>query len=564
MCNQFLENLERRTLLAGVTLLTHGRDGHLWGFVNTAAADITARLGGPSQVPQYILKLTPDSNDGHLVTSISHVDGTTSPQNNNSGEIVLLVDFTSVDSNTSYSLAYIGSVVADYMMNTPVDGMRLSELPLHEISISRGTGLLDEIAKALGKSGVWVDQETYTDPNPVGVMGDAPPTIYDNVAFVDNYWRSDDNPDNFSTNGRFVEGAYNLRTQWLDSHWNGWAMKHLLPAGYYVGTIDTNTTNGGEGPIYPDWYGNTPDKPARDQTGYIYDHNVGAPRPLSGVWAPSGGSGARTTAGQDGQQWANLTDLRSTNGDNFRAGQSLNLAYLQQDRDDRSTVTIYLDNDRNPYNGSSNNLGQTSFDASSSITSRRTTVSTRGAAPGTYWLGSKIVDEQGHTRFAYGKQITITQGSFVDARIDSNRILRVNGTDNSDAIRITLSASNADRLVVMMGDTSTAFDVSQVQRIFVYGKGGNDNISINEKYGEIGIPARLLGDAGDDVLIGGSSNDTLEGGDGNDRLYGGAGRDRLDGGLGSDRLWGQGGRDSFVASKTKELMDFKKKDDSLV
>ena len=63
MCNQFLENLERRTLLAGVTLLTHGRDGHLWGFVNTAAADITARLGGPSQVPQYILKLTPDANE---------------------------------------------------------------------------------------------------------------------------------------------------------------------------------------------------------------------------------------------------------------------------------------------------------------------------------------------------------------------------------------------------------------------------------------------------------------------------------------------------------------------
>jgi Ca2+-binding RTX toxin-like protein len=473
------------------------------------------------------------------------------------------VDYTSVDSNTAYSLSYIGTVVADYMKNTPVDGVRLAELPQHSISISRGTGLQDEIAKALGKSGVWVDQETYTDPNPVGVMGDAPPTIYDNVAFVDNYWRSDDNPDNFSTNGHFVEGAYNLRTQWLDSHWNGWAMKHLLPAGYYVGTIDTNTTNGGEGPIYPDWYGNTPDKPARDQTGYIYDHNIGAPRPLSGVWAASGGSGTRTPTGQDGEQWPNLTDLISTNGTSFKVGQSLNVHYIHQDRDDRSTITFYIDNDRNAYNGNVRDLGGAGFNASGSIDGATSTVSTRGASPGSYWLAAKIVDGQGHTRFTYGNQIQINEGSFVDARLDSKHILRVVGTSGNDSIRITRSASNSGRLVVSMADGTMAFDASDVQRIFVYGQDGNDNLSINEKYGAIDIPARLMGDAGDDVLIGASGNDTLEGGDGNDRLYGGAGRDRLDGGSGTDRLWGNGGRDTFVASKTKERMDFRKKTDLL-
>jgi hypothetical protein len=289
----FVDRLESRTLFAGVTLLTHGRDGHLWGFDQTVADDITARLGGPSQAPQYILKLTPDPSDGHLVTNLTHVDGTATPQTSGSGEIIVLVDWTSVDSNTDYSLSYVGNVIADFWVNHKVDGVRLAELPLHEISVSRGTGLLDEIAKALGKSGVWVDQETYTDPNPVGVMGDAPPTIYDNVAFVDNYWRTDGNPDNHSTNGRSVDGAYNLNVFWLDAHAQGWPLTHLAPEGYYVGTIDFTTTNGGEGPIYSDWYGNTPDKPARDQTGFLYTAIGGGvdQRPLSGVWAASGGCG---------------------------------------------------------------------------------------------------------------------------------------------------------------------------------------------------------------------------------------------------------------------------------
>src|SRR4051812_34116697 len=125
MSTPFVENLESRTLFAGVTLLTHGRDGHLWGFNQTVADDITARLGGASQVPEYILKLTPDATDGHLVPNITHVNGTATPQSGGSGEIILFVDWTSVDTNTSYQLSYIAGVVADYMMNNPVDGIRL-------------------------------------------------------------------------------------------------------------------------------------------------------------------------------------------------------------------------------------------------------------------------------------------------------------------------------------------------------------------------------------------------------------------------------------------------------
>jgi hypothetical protein len=566
MSTLFVESLEPRNLFAGVTLVTHGRDGHLWGFDQRLADTISARVGGASQTPEYILKLTPDPSDGHLVPAITHVNGTATPQSNSSGEIILFVDWTSVDTNTAYSLSYVGSVVADYMMNTPVDGIRLSELPLHEISVSRGTGLLDEIAKALGKSGVWVDQETYCDPNPVGVMGDAPPTIYDNVAFVDNYWRTDGNPDNFSTNGHYVDGAYDLNVWWLDTNMRFWAMAHIVPGGYYVGTIDLSGTNGGEGPIYPDWYGNTPDKPARDQTGFYYSAIVGGPRPLSGVWTASGGTGARTPTTRSGAQWGNLTDLAVAGGNTFASGQQIQLQYLHQDADSGSTVTFYLDQDQNPYNNNfANTLGGANFAAAGAIGHARTSLSTVGVAEGHYWICAKVADAQGHVRYAYSREVTVAgkvtppqppaSTGPTNIRLSSDHILRIVGTSEDDIIKISRSPSMSDRLIVNFDNQSTSFVFSDVARIYAYGMDGDDNILIYERYGAISTPARIDGGSGNDSLMGGSGNDTLLGGDGNDRLFGGAGRDRLDGGLGTDRLYGQAGKDWFINPKNIELMD---------
>jgi hypothetical protein len=406
MTRSFVETLESRTLFAGVTLITHGRDGHIWGFNQAVADDITKRLGGPAQAPEYLLKLTPDPTDGHLVPTVTHIDGTGTPQTSTSGEIILLIDWTSVDTNVDYQLPYIAGVITSVMNSNAVGGVRLSELPIHGISISRGTGLLDEIAKSLGQQGVWVDQETYCDPNPVEVMGDAPPTVYDNVAFVDNYWRWDGNPDNSSTNGSPVNGAYNLNVWWLDNQSIGWALDHLVPGGYYVGTIDTTTNWGGEGPIYSDWYGNTPDKPARDQTGFIYTNIVGAARPLSGVWSASGGTGARTPTGQSGSQWANVTDVKVTSGTTFTSGQTIQLSYLGGDRDSNANVTFYLDSDQNPYNGSfAKTLGSASFSSSSTPIGSQASGATDGVATGSYYVCAAVTDSAGHTRYAYSRRV---------------------------------------------------------------------------------------------------------------------------------------------------------------
>jgi hypothetical protein len=398
MSRALINSLESRVLLAGLTLITHGRDGHLWGFNDESAKAITALLGGPAQVPWYILKLVPDNVDGHLIPSITRVNNSTTPSNNSTGEIILEVDWTSVDKRTEYTLPYIAGVITDYLENTSVDGMKLAELPMHGFSISRGTGLLDEIARAYGKHGIWVDQESYCDPNPVEQMGDAPPTIYDNVAFVDNYWRTDGNPANFSTNGMPVDGAYNLNVQWLDSMSSGWPLTHLCPSGYYLGTIDPYATWGGEGPIYPGWYGGT--HPARDQTGFLYSSIRGGTRPLSGVWTASGGTGARVATGQTGSQWANVADVIVSGGNSIFSGQTIQVNYLHQDRDSAHTVTLYLDSDRNPYNGATT-LGRSDFNQNSSIVTGSTSVSTTGVAPGTYYICAKASDAAGHVRYSY-------------------------------------------------------------------------------------------------------------------------------------------------------------------
>src|SRR5262245_64625109 len=97
MLGAFVDQLESRVLFAGLTLITHGRDGHLWGFNDESSKAITALLGGPAQVPWYILKLVPDNADGHLIPSITRVNNSTTPSNNSTGEINLEAAWTSGD-----------------------------------------------------------------------------------------------------------------------------------------------------------------------------------------------------------------------------------------------------------------------------------------------------------------------------------------------------------------------------------------------------------------------------------------------------------------------------------
>jgi len=398
MTYPIVEVLEPRRLFAGVTLLATGRNGPDNTWMQTMANDLTTRIGG--LVPQFILSLNANAV-GTLIPSITQVAGTGTPQTSSSGEIIVLLNYYSISTNVSYPSPVIGSVFANYLMSTPVDGILLASLPVHEIGLSRGCGILDKINNTLGQAGIWVDQETELDPDPLAEQGDPPSTIYDNVAFVDDYWRND-GTDSPTGEGQSVDGAYNLNVYWLDSEDAGYTSAHEAPTGYYDGTINLTGTEGGDGPIYSEWYGDTPTMPARDATGFIYTDLVGAARPLSGVWAASGGTGARTAAGQVGAQWGNATDLAVTSGDIVTVGNPLQVSFIHQDRGGADTITFFLDADRNPYNNNFvANLGSFSLAQASAVTQGSESLSTAGVAPGTYWLCAQVTNAQGDTRYTY-------------------------------------------------------------------------------------------------------------------------------------------------------------------
>jgi fibronectin type 3 domain-containing protein len=433
-----VEALEPRRLLAGVILLDTGRLGNNTGWMAAMATDITANLGGPAQVPQFTLLITANPTTGALVPSISQVAYTGTPQTNSSGEILVLVNYFTISANASYSSTAIGQVIGNFLLTTPVDGVLLASLPIHEIGLSRGTALFDGTNLVLGQAGVWVDQETYLDPDPIAAQGDPPSTLYSNVEFADDYWRNDGSASQ-DDDGNPVSGAYNLNVYWLDSEDAGWPEAHIVPAGYYIGTIDQNATTAIDGPIYSEWYGDTPTMPAQNATGWIYSDLVGAPRPLSGVWAASGGTGTRTPTGQSGTQWGNVADLTVTSGATFASGTPLTASFIHQDRGSADTVTFYLDTDRNPYDGTfADTLGTVNLAQTNTTAQATETLSTAGVAPGTYWLCAQVTNTAGDTRYEYES---------ITAPLNVTALINPVATLTSPAA-LTAAGSAAETLVV--------------------------------------------------------------------------------------------------------------------
>jgi hypothetical protein len=456
------EPLESRTLFAGVTIIANGRLGTLDGWVGTMANEITARLGGPAQVPQYVMTIEPDPNTGLLVPTVAQVAGTGTPQTSTSGEILLLVNYYDISANPSYSSQDIGSVIANYLLTTPVGGVALTSLPIHEVGLSRGAAVLDGVSLTLGEAGIWVDQQTYFDPDPIAAQGDPPLTVYDNVAFADDYWRND-NTGSASNNGQAVDGAYNLNVSWLDANSAGYITPHLAPAGYYNGTIDLLATQGGDGPIYPAWYDEAAGMPARDATGFIYTSIVGAARPASGVWAASGGTGDRAAAGQSGQQWGNVADLSIANGSTITAGDTLQVNFIREDRGGADTVTFYLDTDRNPFNdNNAATLGSESMVEADMVSNGSATLSTANVPAGKYFLCAQVTNSQGQTRYTYtAVTAPLTVVSPTGAGVQGSVIIQDNADAAAQGLLIGLRVMATEHLAngkVLRQNTTTAAD----------------------------------------------------------------------------------------------------------
>ena len=307
------ESLEPRRLLAGITLITHGYNGDVKGWVKTAAADIASRVGGKNAASIYTMSVT--ASGGKLSVSAFGPDsGQKNYAATSNAEMILKLDWSSVSSG-SYTTQDVAAVVSNYMLSSHGSSVPLAELPLQLIGHSRGASLVTALSQDFGRAGVWVDQVTDLDPHPVdgvndffGVsFGDQKMAVYDNVAFADDYWRTDGNANNSDFDGESVAGTYqgNLNATVQKDFF---VSAHQAVTAYYVGTIDTGTLDGGDHPVIPSWY-NTSTTPPRTATGFAFSRLGGRTRPSSGVSTLLGGRAKRSEAGQSGNQWANVFNL---------------------------------------------------------------------------------------------------------------------------------------------------------------------------------------------------------------------------------------------------------------
>ena len=127
--------------------------------------------------------------------------------------------------------------------------------------------------------------------------------------------------------------------------------------------------------------------------------------------------------------------------------------------------------------------------------------------------------------------------------LDDEKHLHVNGSNYDDTIDVL---EIYGQILVTMhrvdgASLAKCFSGSDVNRVYLYGRGGDDRLIVTNIMCGASVPVVLDGGSGDDELVGGSGDDVLYGGSGNDFLYGGDGEDHLYGDSGCDYL--DGGHD---------------------
>jgi Ca2+-binding RTX toxin-like protein len=517
-------------------LITHGQGGSAGGDVARTADLIAAQAGGAAQ---YILALKDEGlNVG--VDTFTHDSNTPSLDEVASGEIIIRLDWSDVN---TLPTPLIARTTADFLLR-----YGFAQQEMHLAGPSRGASVVSNLAIELGKRGV--DQVTYIDPVPVDIpipgidIGDGPMQVADNVVFADNYWRSDNNIAS-GFDGQHVDGAHegNLNTTVQQDNDGD---PHTGAGAYYIATIDPDAPI--VAPARSSWFRGTADAPARDQTGFHFSRISGGARPADGVGASFGGAAHRDTVERSGAQYANIRDLTLIGGaSSVSAGRTITVGFRYGDVDSAATVSIFLDRDRNPFNGNTvTRLAKRTFSAVAP-SGARLSGSPVEAAPGTYWLYAQIADADGNIHYAYEpRSLKLTSPTSAERFASiSNGILTARGDETDDRIYAT---TNGSIFVITRHTFAQLFSAADVRGVVLDGGDGNDSLVLG--VGMIG--SQLLGGGGNDTLIGSDGDDTISGGTGRDRMLGGGGDDHiggagvndlLDGGSGADWLWGEAGDD---------------------
>ena len=262
------------TKAAGVTIITHGYDGDVTGWITAMADEIPTYYhnyrypGLSTNFTIYTLTLTTDGSNYYYQWAR---DSGSSPSNTDTGEIIVKLDWSQMAGSpnplssaydiSTYTVAWVASYALLQLNTTHTfpdpdfSGHALVENSIHLIGHSRGGSLMQQISYILGTNGVWVDHLTTLDPHPlnndifVGVdlpdVVDAPASnTYANVLFADNYWEDLGSIFDFfdvDPNGEPVAGAYIRQLTDLSEGYNetdSSSPYHSNVHLWYYGTID--------------------------------------------------------------------------------------------------------------------------------------------------------------------------------------------------------------------------------------------------------------------------------------------------------------------------------------
>jgi hypothetical protein len=408
--HDFVHALEPRTLFAGITLVTHGLqlDSAFPQWVDRMAEDVAKRVDpqGAStwaNVSHYAMRVT----SGPTVSSFTRTDGP-APSASSTGEIVISLDWSAVSNLGGPSTGAVAQVVANALFAAGLSmgfGGELLELPIHLIGHSRGGSLITALAQDLAARGAWVDQLSPLDPVPTG--SDTAMNVPDNVAFADNYYQTA-----YFIHGNAVAGAHNTGPLSLPGGSNDHSDVHT----YYHGTVGRGDTTDGDTTINDAWYGTNF---VRATTGFDWSRISGGSRPADGLAAIAGGSATRTHFGTVGSNiFPDVGSLVLNASDVIHNGEPLSLSYRYQDVTGGGTLSFYLDDDTNPYNGNRRVLG-----TQSNLTSTGAAPSSLAGTFNTSWFGAGLLDgiyqiyasitstgATPHTRYAWLSQAVFDGG----------------------------------------------------------------------------------------------------------------------------------------------------------
>ncbi len=455
---------------AGVTVITHGFNSDITSWIIPMAGKITAYGTFPgTNSTCYELSIT---KSGSTYTATPSLIAGVLPLTSESGEIIIKLDWSTIDTTLGVSTVNIANAAAAALLSTnllpELGGRALVELPLHLIGHSRGGSVVTEMARLLGAQGVWVDQVTTLDPDPVSLYGDPAIKNYANVLFADNYWQNLGDGV-LVPNGQAVSGAYNRHLTNLDggyssSHsdvhlWYHGTIQLATPASDTQATITTaerqnwwaaNEAAGTNAGFYYSLIGGgdrfSTAEPAGPGTGRIQDG-------YNQVWDLGAGSATnRTRLPADNGAWPNLLRLNVTGTNRFSVDDLLSVAFYDQFGSNSSaaaTVRFFLDPDANPYDANEIDLGQVAIagTGTNSVLFNTADLALNPAVtpPGGYSLFARISDGT-HTRYLYAPQ-TLT--------LDPSRrapVLLNAGVQNSQ-FRFTISGY-PDQIMIIQASTN--------------------------------------------------------------------------------------------------------------